>query len=164
MAPATTAYAFCNNCDKSFPSRYDVCQHCHGGLTNVVLPTQTPSVHPPSTPIQDMLTIERLIDELCVHLSIIEEVSDGGVCVRKYPAQARNLMYEIQVRRPIPRYTINSGDLTERLRRELESLAKGNRRGFEYVVKSAVARIFEAINLEYYTISVAPFLVVKIES
>jgi hypothetical protein len=78
--------------------------------------------------------------------------------------QARNLMHTIPVCRPVPRYIVNSSDLTETLRKELESLAKENRRGFEYVVKIAIGRIFEAVNFEFYTFSVAPLLVVKIES
>lgn len=155
----TKAFRVCDNCDRTYPSGYNICQHCNGALRIVEVPVQ-PSGEQPVLPIELLWTHEHLIDKLTVHLAAVEEIHGDNVRMRKYLAQAQHLMYRIPVHRPTPAFVVNLSDLTEQIVRDLEAC---NRRGLEHVVKSAVGRIFEAINFEYYTLSVARSLVVKIE-
>lgn len=157
----TRAFSMCDSCDKTFPSVYSICMKCNGRLRYEGKVAQADSDKPFTIPIQNVWRTEYLIDRLRLHLSVVEEVHGDNIRVRKYLAQAYDLMYKIPIFRPVPAFVINLNDLPENLVKELESCTK---RGLEYVIKSAVGRIFEVINLDYYTISVARSLVVKIET
>lgn len=156
----TTAFSVCDSCDRTFPSGYTVCRQCCGRLRHEGKLVQASSAEQLAVPITTIWTTECQIDELYRHLSIVEEVHGENVRFRKYLCQAEELIYRIPISRPIPPFIINLSDLPEWMVKQLESC---NKRTLEYVVKSAVGRIFEAINLDYYTISVARSLQVKIQ-
>ena len=98
-------------------------------------------------------TIDRLKEELYLHLMKVTE--KDGPHRMKYQEQAKYLMYRIPVYRPIPSFTINVQDLTEKLKSELESL---DYKSLNDVLKEAIGRIFEGINERYYLLSVKKLL------
>jgi hypothetical protein len=157
---AITAFRICDNCDKTFPSTFSVCNQCSGRLRNEVKTTDSISSEQPAIPIENIWTIERLIDELYLHLWVVEEIHGDSIHPRKYQAQAQSLLYKIPIYRPVPAFIVNLSDLPEHLIKKLEDC---NKRGRDYIIKSAVGRIFETVNLEYFALSVARSLVVKLE-
>lgn len=156
----TSAFSFCDTCERTFPSAYATCAHCGGRLRKEGAQSQASSTEQPIIPIENIWTLERLIDELYLHLWVVEEVHGENVHPRKYQAQALDLMYKISIYRPVPAFIINLSDLPEHLVKKLEDCDK---RGREYVIRSAVGRIFEAVNLDYFAMSVARSLVVRLE-
>jgi hypothetical protein len=95
-------------------------------------------------------TLEKLVDELFLNLA--RKV--------KYHNQANDLMYRIPVSKPGPKFVINQSDLDPRVIKELQGCTD---RGFQYALRQAVGRVFENIDFEYYQLSVARFLKVRIE-
>jgi hypothetical protein len=156
----TTAFGICDNCERTYPSDYTLCTQCGGRLRREGMAVSAQSTEQPTLPIEHIWTLERQVDELFLHLWIVEELHGGSTYVRRYQAQAHDLMYKIPIYRPVPAFIINLGDLPEYLVKKLEDC---NKRGQEYVIKSAVGRIFEALNLEYFALSVARSLVVRLE-
>lgn len=155
-----TAFKICDSCDRTFPFRYTSCINCQERLRSEENIAQRTSVEPDVIPIENIWTLEYLIDQLYLHLWVVEEIYDEKVHSRKYQAQAQALMYKIPVYRPVPAFIVNLSDLPEYIIKKLEACDK---QGCDYVIKSAVGRIFETINLEYYALSVARSLVVRLE-
>jgi hypothetical protein len=93
-----------------------------------------------------------LIDHLSQHLATYTEVKtnseDETIHVRMYYDQALQML-KIGAYDPVPPYVINFSHLTPRLQTELHDL------DFTYVLKQAVSRIFEDINLELYHNSIS---------
>ena len=114
----------------------------------------------------ELWTTEKLIDELFLLLvSVSESVSDDTgetISVRKYPRRARESRKWIPVARPPPEYIIDKSDLNEKLRSELlEEITSEEAR--QHVLKEAVGRIFENLGFEYYHLSIARNLKVRVE-
>jgi hypothetical protein len=103
-----------------------------------------------------------LIDDLKRHLATYTEIitnNDGKIAaVRTYYDQAFRLL-KIGAYDPVPPYVIQFSHLTPRLQSELNQLD-----GIEriYVLKQAVSRIFEDINLELYHNSVSRALRIEL--
>ena len=99
-------------------------------------------------------SVNKLEEELYLHLMKVKEEQDSYV-KRKYEEQAKNLIYRIPVYRQTPYFTINTQDLNDKLRSELETL---DQEPLNNVMKGAIGRIFESINLNYYLLSVKRLL------
>jgi hypothetical protein len=111
-------------------------------------------------------TTQKLIDELFLHLMRVSEIvtNEEGekIEVRKYYRRATELEKRIPIARPPPKYVIDKSDLNERLRRELlDDITSNGWR--QHVLKEAVGRIFENLNFEYYHLSIARNLKVRLE-
>jgi hypothetical protein len=158
----TIAFKICDSCIRSYPAVHQLCQLCHGALRAVerAIDDATSTKEEPTVPIEPMLTVEGLVDELTLHLAAIDEMHGENDRRRKYYAQAQGLMYRIPVSRPTPAFVINLSDLTPRLLQELENCKKPT---LEYVIKSAVSRLFENLDYNYFHLSVARSLVVRLE-
>lgn len=114
----------------------------------------------------ELRTTEKLIDELFLLLvSVSESVSDETgetISVRKYPRRARELRKVIPVARPPPEYIIDKSDLNEKLGTELlEEVTSEEAR--QHILKEAVGRIFENLGFEYYHLSIARNLKLRLE-
>jgi hypothetical protein len=114
----------------------------------------------------ELWTTEKLIEGLFLLLvSVSESVSDDTretISVRKYPRRARELRKLIAVARPPPEYIIDKSDLNEKLRTELlEEVTSEEAR--QHILKEAVGRIFENLGFEYYHLSIARNLKVRLE-
>jgi hypothetical protein len=112
-------------------------------------------------------TTEHSVDELFLDLVKIKEVilSDDGktIPVRKYYRKARQIMYWIPVvRLPSNEFVIYISDLSRRVRMDIESLID-TPKTLRYVLTKAVGRIFENLDFEYYHLSMARNLRVRIE-
>jgi hypothetical protein len=110
-------------------------------------------------------TSEKVIDELFLHLARVKEIATDGngdkITVKKYYQRARDIFKRIPVARPPPEYLIDKSDLNERLRKELlEEITSNDAR--HDVLKEAAGRIFENLNFEYYHLSVARNLKVRL--
>jgi hypothetical protein len=99
-----------------------------------------------------------LIDDLKQHLATYTEIitnNEGKMAaVRTYYDQAFQLL-KIGAYNPVPPYTIQFSHLTPRLQTELSQLDGIDR---IYVLKQAVSRIFEDLNLELYHNSISRVL------
>jgi hypothetical protein len=113
------------------------------------------------------MTTEYSVDRLFLNLVRTKELitDDNGktMLVQKYYRQARQLMYLI----PIARLRTNAfvicvKDLSPRIKKEIESMISSPTT-LRYVLTQAVGRIFENIDFEYYHLSVARNLRVRIE-
>jgi hypothetical protein len=104
-----------------------------------------------------------LIDHLSQHLATYTEVKTNSedetihVCI--YYDQALQML-KIGSYDPVPPYVINFSHLTPRLQTELDQLHDLD---FTYVLKQAVSRIFEDINLELYHNSISRALRVVLQ-
>jgi hypothetical protein len=112
-------------------------------------------------------TTEYSVDQLFLDLVRVKEgvsVDNGGIIlVRKYYRQARQLLYWIPVARlPSNEFVICVGDLSPRIIKEIESIIC-TPTILRYVLTQAVGRIFENLDFEYYHLSVARNLRVRIE-
>jgi len=120
-------------------------------------------------------SIECTIDELQLDLCRAkEEITidqnfyvDGqrrvkAKTVQKYYKQALKLMKWIPILRPAPEYVINTKDLSPKVIEELEGWIDKSTT-LSYILKQAVGRIFENISFDYYHISVARSLKVRLE-
>jgi hypothetical protein len=114
---------------------------------------------------EEQWTTEYLVDELFLHLAAIKEIITGcngrEIPVRKYCRQARELIRWIPIARPAPDFVINISDLTPRLKSELASIAD-TPKTLQYTLMHAVARIFENLDFEYYHLSIAKKLKVRL--
>jgi hypothetical protein len=112
-------------------------------------------------------TIECLIDQIFLNLCGTRQtiINDNGrsVTIRKYYAQARELMRWIPIARlPSNEFVINISDIRPEIREEIESIAN-NHKILQYVLTQVVGRIFENLDFEYYHLSVARNLRVRFE-
>jgi hypothetical protein len=115
-------------------------------------------------------TIECLIDQIFLNLCGTRQtiINDNGrsVTIRKYYAQARELMKWIPIARlPSNEFVINISDIKPEIREEIESIVNiaNNHKTLQYVLTQAVGRIFENLDFEYYHLSVARNLRVRFE-
>jgi hypothetical protein len=95
-------------------------------------------------------SMEYLVDELYCNL----------VSYDTYPEQARSLIRKIPVTRQNAPFIIKVSDLSQKIQK---ALAQCTKRGRLYVLREAVARLFEEIDYYYTRLSVKPFLVVRLE-
>jgi hypothetical protein len=104
-----------------------------------------------------------LIDHLKLHLATYTEVitnNEGKTLeVRIYYCQALQLL-KIGAYNPAPAYVIRFSHLTSRLQTELNELDDTE---LTYVLKQAVSRIFEVINVELYHNSISRMLTIILE-
>jgi hypothetical protein len=112
-------------------------------------------------------TIECLIDQLFLNLCSIRQtiINDNGraVTIRKYYAQARELLKWIPIARlPSNEFVINIFDIRPAIRKEIESIAN-NHKTLQYVLAQAVGHVFENLDFEYYHLSIARNLRVRFE-
>jgi hypothetical protein len=112
-------------------------------------------------------TIECLVDQLFLNLCSSRQTitnSEGRtITVRKYYRRARELMKWIPIARlPSNEFVINISDIKPAIIKEIESVAN-NHKTLQYVLTQAVGRIFENLDLEYYHLSIARNLRVRIE-
>jgi hypothetical protein len=126
--------------------------------------TQPPDEGRAETSESQRWTTEKLIDKLFLHLvSITEYILDESgetIEVKKYYRQATEKIRRIPVGRPSPEFIVQRSDLTGRLRNEIENATSVGWQ--QYVLKSAAERIFENIDFDYYHLSVARFLKVRL--
>lgn len=104
-----------------------------------------------------------LIDHLKLHLATYtEEITNNEgktIEVRIYYCQALQLL-KIAAYNPAPAYIIRFSHLTSRLQAELTEL---NDIDLTYVLKQAVSRIFEDINVDLYHNSISRMLRIILE-
>jgi len=116
----------------------------------------------PSTP----WAIECFVDELFLGLVQVKEtvhIEGKEIHVRKYQRQARNLFKWIPIARPSPAFIIYISDLTPELKDQLKELISKSPDNLPYVLTEAVGRIFENLDFDYYHISIARNLKVRLE-
>jgi hypothetical protein len=158
------AFKVCDSCICSYPAVHQLCQRCHGAPRAVehAVDYAASRKGQPTLPIESVMTVERLIDELTLHLAaVVEEIHVENDRVSKYYAQARALMHRIPIARPTPVFIISKADPTDGLVLELENCKNEDTLG--YVLRSAVGRLFENLNYNYFHLSVARSLVVRLE-
>jgi hypothetical protein len=112
-------------------------------------------------------TIECLVDQLFLNLcrsrQTITNNSGRTITIRKYYAQARELMKWIPIARlPSNEFVINISDIIPAIREEIESVANSPKT-LQYILTQAVGRIFENLDFEYYHLSIARNLRVRFE-
>jgi hypothetical protein len=112
-------------------------------------------------------TIEYLIEQLILNLCSIRQttINDNGraLTIRKYYAQARELMKWIPIARlSLNEFVINISDIRPEIRKEIESISN-NHKTLQYVLTQAVGHIFENLDFEYYHLSIARNLRVRFE-
>jgi hypothetical protein len=96
--------------------------------------------------ISEIWTLEKLKDELYVHLMTVEVNGE-----RKYEAEARGLLYKIPVHQPTPAFIISNSDLSSKLIKELSIL---NYDDLDAVIKEVISWIYESINKSYFLLSI----------
>jgi hypothetical protein len=109
----------------------------------------------------EYLTEEYPIDKLFLRLSGTKqtiEYNGKPVTIRKYYNQALGLGKWISIAKPAPEFIVNMSDLTTRIIAELKILNNP-----EYVLKLAVARIFENIDFRQCHLSIARKLEVRLD-
>jgi hypothetical protein len=112
-------------------------------------------------------TIECLIDQLFLNLCSSKQtiINDNGraLTIRKYYAQARELMKWVPIAKlPSNEFVINISDITSVVRKEIENLGN-NPKTLQYILTQAAGRIFENLDFEYYHLSIARNLRVRFE-
>jgi hypothetical protein len=112
-------------------------------------------------------TIEYLVDQLFLNLvkikGTITDSKGKTMHVRKYYRQAQQLMRWIPLAmQPSNEFVIFDNDLSPRIRKDIESIIS-TPTTLHYVLTQAVGRIFENLDFEYYHLSVARNLRVRIE-
>jgi hypothetical protein len=106
--------------------------------------------------------IDSLVTDLALACAYIQNEQHGCTyIVFKYYEKAVYWMYRIPVYKPVPFFDINVMDLSSKLKHELAELKKSDPMMFWYVVKVAVAHIFENVNFEYFHRSVMRFLKIR---
>lgn len=98
----------------------------------------------------DVWSLERLVDETFYNLAFYDH----------YFKKAELLIYKIPVARARAPFIIKLPDLAPRIRAELWMCTTSGRR---YVLRQAVAKVFETIDYNYTQLSVKPFLTVRVE-
>jgi hypothetical protein len=116
---------------------------------------------------KEYCTIEYLVDQLFLNLCSSKQtiINDKGrtITIRKYYAQARELMKWIPIARlPSNEFVINISDINLAITKEIESVANSPKT-LQYILTQAVGRIFENLDFEYYHLSVARNLRVRFE-
>lgn len=113
---------------------------------------------------REYYTIEYLADLLFLRIVSVKDKitkADGEMLtVRKYHNQALRLWRWIPVSKPVPDYVVNVSDLTPRIVVELKAL---DRFSYNYVIKTAVGRIFENIDAKGYHLNIARRLRVRVD-
>jgi len=120
---------------------------------------------PPDT--DDKWTTNRLIDELSVNLATTKEIiyiEDGKrITIHKYYHQAREKIYRVPLYQNLIPFVIHLSDLTEKVRIELDIYYKETgEKELALVLKMAVIKIFENLDVEYAHISVMKNLTVRL--
>ena len=114
----------------------------------------------------ELWTTECLADKLLLRLAEIKETiinKDTGrkIHVRKYYRQARELFKWIPIAKPSPAFVIYISDLTPEIRNEIVAIDSEDT--LTYALKQAVGRIFENLDFDYYHLSIAKNLKVKLQ-
>lgn len=117
--------------------------------------------------IDEVWTTEYLVDQLFLNLVRAKEFVSGGngetISVRKYYRQARQLMYWIPVvKLQSNEFIVFVSDLSPRVRKHLESIIV-TPTTLRYVLTQAVGRIFENLDFDYFHLSVAQNLRIRLE-
>lgn len=120
-------------------------------------------------------TLDELLLDLCRTKEVIEidrgfyvdgKRSIKTFIVHKYYRQARELMRWIPRVRPdtkeAPEFVINANDLSPKVIEELEIRAN-NLPAIGYILKQAAGRVFENMDYEFYHLSIARNLRVRME-
>jgi hypothetical protein len=103
----------------------------------------------------------RIIPPSCTCLRNCDRRRRKKIAVKKYYRRAKELERWIPIARPPPEYIIDMSDLNDRLRKELlDEITSNDAR--QDVIKEAVGRIFENLNLERYHLSIARNLKVRL--
>ncbi len=119
--------------------------------------------------VEDLWTTEAFIDELFLCLAGVKEIITNDesygkqITVRKYYRQARDLMKWIPVAKPSPRFVVYFSDLTPNVKDRLDELARTYKDTLTYILKQSVGRIFENLDFDYYHLSIARNLKVRLE-
>jgi hypothetical protein len=132
-----------------------------------IIPTSSPE---PIDNQNEPWTIEYTVDKLAVCLAEVKEnvvaATSNNNCkeipARKYYLQARELSRWIPIAKPTPAFIICISDLTPQLKTEIVQLIRSPD-NLRYVLTQAVGRIFENLDFEYYHLSIARNLRVRIE-
>jgi hypothetical protein len=104
----------------------------------------------------DQWTTEYLVDELNYELLKKEYFdTNTGHLKRKYEQLAKELIYRIPVQSPCLPFIIHLNDLSSRVQYELANLEDTT---MDYVIRTAIGRIFEAIDKRYFLINVRHLL------
>jgi hypothetical protein len=110
-------------------------------------------------------TTECSVDELLLSLAGVRECftndSDRIIHVRKYYRLARAILKWVPISKPPPDFIINISDLPQRILQEFEKVTDNDT--MTYILTQAVGRIFENLNFEYYHLSIARNLRVRLE-
>ena len=111
-------------------------------------------------------TTEYLVDKLFLCLAEVKEtIVDKDTCreihVRKYYRQARELFKWIPIAKPSPVFVISISDLTPEIKNEIVAIDSEDT--LTYALKQAVGRIFENLDFDYYHLSIAKNLKVKLQ-
>ncbi len=93
-------------------------------------------------------------------------IEEPYICLMKSPAtdyqkKASELMYRIPVWRPSPCFEIKISDLSDQVKKELDSIWRYKRQ-LDYILKEAVSRIFANVNDRYFLLSVKRLLQVRL--
>jgi hypothetical protein len=93
-------------------------------------------------------------------------IEEPYICLMKSPAtdyqkKASELMYRIPVWRPNPCFEIKISDLSDQVKKELDSIWRYKRQ-LHYILKEAVSRIFANVNDRYFLLSVKRLLQVRL--
>jgi hypothetical protein len=110
-------------------------------------------------------TTEALIDELflCLagsHEIVINSENNKQITVRKYYRQARELLKWIPIAGADSPFIIYLSDLTPQIKQEFNGLTLTTVR---YILKEAAGRLFENLDFNYYHLSIARNLKVRLQ-
>jgi hypothetical protein len=82
----------------------------------------------------------------------INAVSKEILITHKYYDQAEWVLYHINIHKPPPQFVINLSDLTRKLKEEISSL-RPTPSTLNEVITTAVRRMLESVNPEYYHVN-----------
>jgi hypothetical protein len=111
-------------------------------------------------------TTEALIDELFLCLAGSHEIVTNSencnkqITVRKYYRQARELLKWIPIAGADSPFIIYLSDLTPQIKQEFNELATTT---IHYILREAVGRLFENLDFNYYHLSIARNLKVRLQ-
>jgi hypothetical protein len=113
-----------------------------------------------------LLTTEALVDKLFLCLAgaketiIVKENCNKEITVRKYYRQSRELLKWIPIAGADSPFIIYLSDLTPQIKQEFDELEVTTVR---YILTQAVSRLFENLDFEYYHLSTARKIKVRLE-
>jgi hypothetical protein len=111
-------------------------------------------------------TTEKLIDELYLHLirvnAYISNGRGGLIRVRKYQLQVKSLFWCIAAGKPTLEFIVEKSDLPDKFKKELEFENTALNGWRQDVLKQALGRIFEEVYSDYYHLSIAKNLRVRL--